>query len=437
MTLKAELIDSGTHVLVLSHTLAEVASQQVDAKKLLPDLTLGQDETWFGSVNDIASLGGGGFAVFDNMQKQIILFDSTGAETRRIGRQGDGPGEYRDAFALTRVGGKLVVWQASASSTFTVVDTVGHVVAVAGAPVKGDWIRPIFRRPLLNPEGTMMGPEDVTRRLAPWGDAGFVHQIQLNEYEHIDFAAPTDFPAPPVYLILYGLDAALRDTIANLTGPPTLVRDWVQTSNGTVVFFQQPLFSGRPVWTTGRNWIALGHGDSTRIVVRTFAGDTLVTIELPDRRREISRHDKIEAAKWIVALRLRHFPESREIFERDSPRERQKGIEWTAFELTPFARLTPTVTAAYGAGNCLFLAGYSASDYVDGTALTWVALNVRRAAVQAVFRIVPPQVGEPLALDRRGGAVRAFDEKFVFVSYADGDGVFYLSRYPLPEIDCT
>jgi hypothetical protein len=399
------------------------------------DLRLGQGDDWFGAVADIGSIGDGRFAVLDQMERNVSVFDSLGNRVARYGREGDGPGEFRAPWALAAAGEHLVVWQPRASGTFTVFRTDGSLRASQGPVADGDWAEPLYRFPLLNLLGGQFGPEDVTHRLAPLGDSGFVHQLQLNEKEHIDFKTPVDFPAPPVFLIRYTLDARLQDTLAVLPGPPTLVRDRFPTAGQIVVVYEQPLFSGRPVWATGEGWLALGHGDSAQVVVQRLTGDTALIVRWPSDTVAVSDEDKIEAAKWVVASRILNSPESRQMFEEHSRRERREGIEFEAFQNLPFAEQAPKVTAAYGAERCLFLSGFEPGDWVDGTALTWAVLNVEKGSLEAVIRVPPPQ-GKPLELNRRGAVVREFDSQFVYTVFRDSDGVFLVGRYRLPRMDC-
>lgn len=418
-------------MVTLSHTLAEVASGDVASLRLQEDLRLGEGEIWFGAVADIASLPGGRFAVFDRMEKHIDVFDSRGRMTVRYGREGDGPGEYRFPWALTSVGEVLVAWQAAATSTFTVLGADGRILATGPRSAEGDWARPAYRFPMLDLEGRQRGPEDVTRRLGAFGDSGFLVQLQLDEQERIDPRAPVDFPSPPVYLIRYGMDARISDTIAVLTGPPTLFAKQVPN---VLPFYEQPLFSGRPVWATGSDWIATAHGDSAHLVVQRFSGDTTVIVRWPARRREVSDADRIDAAKWRIAVRVLNSSYTREFFERASRNNREWGVREEAFRLISFAELAPRITAAYGVGDCLFLSGYAPSDWGDGTALTWVVLNVEKVTLEAVIQIPPPR--ETLVLGRHGAAVREFDDRYVYTSHRNGDGVFIVQRYRLPTIDC-
>jgi hypothetical protein len=129
LTASVEVVH-GSRVLTLSHSLMEVAAGVVKATLLRSDLRIGgADSVWFGSVADVAVMSDGRFAVLDRLEKQIVLFDTAGSVVRRIGRDGNGPGEFRAPWALEAVGGMLVSWQDSPNQTFTVLDTTGKVLA--------------------------------------------------------------------------------------------------------------------------------------------------------------------------------------------------------------------------------------------------------------------------------------------------------------------
>ncbi|MDE2795918.1 MAG: hypothetical protein OXL34_13945 [Gemmatimonadota bacterium] len=64
--------------------------------ELLPDVVLGTDgESVIGLALDIARLSDGRFAfAFDDVMYEFTVFSADGSESRRVGRAGEGPGEY-------------------------------------------------------------------------------------------------------------------------------------------------------------------------------------------------------------------------------------------------------------------------------------------------------------------------------------------------------
>lgn len=85
---------------------------QVEATPTLEIGTVsGEVPYQFGSVRDILPLRDSRIAVLDGSADEIRLFDSNGQFSRAVGRQGDGPGEFRDPFNLYAYrGDSLAVW---------------------------------------------------------------------------------------------------------------------------------------------------------------------------------------------------------------------------------------------------------------------------------------------------------------------------------------
>lgn len=414
----------------LSHSPLEIASGLVNAVELQPDLQVGMGSE-FGIVADIAGLGRGRFAVFDMIQEDIKIFDANGTQVATLGREGDGPGEFRFPFGLEAAGDRLVAWEGRPTSTFTLLRRDGKVLATGGETIRGDWTRPLYRRPIFNVEGRQKGPEDITRRLSGLNDGEFIFQLQIDETR--DGPDPHSYRAPPVWLVRYGKDARVRDTMAVLVGPPTLLKE--VRPGGVLVYYQAP-FAARPVWTTGDGWIALSHGDSSHVLVTALSGDTLLVLRWPRQRRPISDEDRTEAARWLLSLRAVNYSRSATIYEHWSVRQRREAVRQVIeLELSPSSNLAPTVTAAYGAGDCLFLSGFAPADWIDGTALTWIAVNVRKGTLERVLHLRP--AGERLPYGQFGAAVRDFGEHFAYTYVRDySEGRFVVQRYRLPQISC-
>lgn len=234
------------------------------------------------------------------------------------------------------------------------------------------------------------------------GDSGFVHLIQFNELDSLDLRQPTSFPSPPAHLIRYGLDATVRDTLAAVSGTATDV--WMPAPvPGGYPLYAQPLYSGRPVWTTGDGWSAIGHRDLSSITVRWFSGAPDLVIRLPGDRVEITLEDRIHGAKWFNASYVVSAGEAaRKLLESASPQDIEEGMREDARN-TPFPRCVPTVTALFGYANCLFASGFSPRDWHDGTSMTLVVIDVASGAIDDVIRL-PKPAGSPMPLKRHGAA---------------------------------
>lgn len=82
---------SAQEVTVLTEDLCEACSIE-----LIPDVVLGTDgESVIGLAIDIQRLSDGRFVMaFDEVMYEFTVFSPDGSEYRRVGRQGEGPGEY-------------------------------------------------------------------------------------------------------------------------------------------------------------------------------------------------------------------------------------------------------------------------------------------------------------------------------------------------------
>ncbi len=430
---------AGVPTLELSHTLREVARGDVIAQEIAPELVVGDqvddEDVWFGGFSDLSTAhDDGGFTAVDHLQNQLLVFGASGELERRVGREGDGPGEFRRPWMIANVGGHWVVRQNSESPAFTVFDSLWNIRTTVPAQPEGDWSQPMFRRPDIRMGGFQMGPEDVSRRLQPFGDSSFVHMLQVNEATQWDYSNPVEFEALPTYLIRYSLDGIVLDTLAVMAGPPTRVDEvWA----GRTIFYSQPLFSGRPVWATGRDWYAIGHGDSTQVAIYDLEGQPLLKLALPKRRRAVSLEDRQSAANWMTAATLNNTPSSMQRAIRDGPRRQMEVQEFLATD-TPFADSIPHVTALYGAGPCLFLSGFDSGDWADGTALSLVVVDVHRREVLTVIRIRPPTDGalpEFPDLSEHGSRVVHLSKRFLFTARLTREGSLAVERFRLP-IEC-
>ena len=201
----------------------------------------------------------------------------------------------------------------------------------------------------------------------------------------------------------------------------------------------QPLYSSRPVWTTGDGWYAIGHGDSTEVVVRANEGHEMLRIRMPRRRRAVTEEDRIEAADWRTAGFALTRSSYRERVREGRVEDRRRAREEVLGEvLIHNADSVPRVRGAYGAGRCLFLSGFRPADWYDGTSLTWVVIDVEEAVVLGTVRLRPPPDGslpEFPEFSQFGAAARDFDEEYAFTFRRMADGAAAVERFRLP-FDC-
>jgi len=116
----------------ITETLAEAASAPLDWEvDPVPSLVIGSEEieaqTLFG-IRGLRSLPGGGVMLLDAGSQELRFFDSSGQLTHRVGRSGEGPGEFRDPYLVqTLRGDSLLLWD-GALKRFQLFTPMGEFV---------------------------------------------------------------------------------------------------------------------------------------------------------------------------------------------------------------------------------------------------------------------------------------------------------------------
>ena len=100
------------------------------AEPMEKPVTIEMDEAWriggeddeeiFGVITDITSDGQGNFYLLDSQLSEIKVYSADGEYIRTIGREGEGPGEFRAGFNMFMVpGGNIGVLQAAPAKVVT------------------------------------------------------------------------------------------------------------------------------------------------------------------------------------------------------------------------------------------------------------------------------------------------------------------------------
>jgi len=405
--------DSAGIKLVILNQGLDFRTAAPPAVKLKASARVGGVDRGFGLIADVAALRGGSFAVLDRSEYKVIIYSPDGREVRRFGKKGNGPGEFYDPFSIEAVGSLLVIREAHPIFPWMVFDTSGALVVARKRDVPGDWGTHFTRQliPRMSDPPYRMPAEDVTRRLFSLSDSTFAYVLQEPE------RFPPGVDTPIAFLLAFHPTRGLVDTV-DLSKAPVDVGGLLKKRN-----LAQKLYVGRPLWAAGKNWIAHGHGDSTRITVRSQSGVPLLIIELPGERQPIRPTDKEVFADWYFEEDvLKHgTAEVADQAKRLSRKERRDYANQIT-GLLQWASNAPYVTALYGDSECLWLGGFSPSEYPDGTALTWIAVNVTTGRATA-YR-----------LPRRGGRVREIGYGSIYTTYYDEDGTPVLEKY---DVQCT
>lgn len=402
----------------LSESPTSMAHSQNELQIPTADLLIGGVEAGFEEIADVKA-SADGFAVLDRRAANLIGYDFSGIERWRVGREGEGPGEYKAAAAFTLFGDSYVIWDIRSNTAFTIMGSTRAVLATAVPQIDGDWTRIAFRNPKVFADGYQMGPSDITRRLQPFTDSLFIHENRAREQQGSDGEA-----ALSTHLVVYSSRGVPVDTLITLTGPRTS-RDL--SKPGFVNYeYIEAFYSARPLWDSFMDgYLAIAHGDSSSAVVLR-GGDTLAVVDWPRSRVEITEADRLANANWEADVQLWSSSDFGDSWLR-LPKFARNRILNRYVESHPewFAHEHPQVAALYAAGRCIFLAGSNARDAYDGTSLTWWVIDVF-SGEDVVLR-----------LPRRGTRVRDVSATHIYTTFRDSDGVWYVERYPIEGISCT
>ena len=304
-------------------------------------------------VFDATRLPDGRIGVLNQGSSELRLYDAAGRFLSAIGRDGEGPGEFRQVRQVLRRADTLLIWDAGLSRW-----------SVVGP--NGDFLQTSIIRPSLMNE--------------PWL-AGWLDDAGIWAY-YRDFQNPTGsaYVQQPLRIFRYGADGVLTDTVATLNGGTLRVVDPVTR------MLSGRLFESRAAISATSTHLVVGHGEhaefqirnpdwSIHRIVRWTPRDLEVTSEhlsaareealnsmegLPERIRQSAerRFDLIEAADRFPAFAEFLPDELGVIWVRRYPRPGGQTADWMAFgpdghfvcELT-LAR--PIRAVEFGAGYVL------------------------------------------------------------------------------------
>jgi hypothetical protein len=396
----------------------QLARHQLPALEAPVHLVVGIGDVEFHRVADVKSLGLGRFAVLDRGDAEIVVLDTTGNPVRRFGRRGEGPGEYKDPVAIASLPDGVVVWQIGSVAALTRLDSMGAVIYTMALPADGDAHLIPFRNPKVFVDGYQMGPEDVTRRLRRFDDQSFVHEIRSAE------SAGSGFSRAPAHLIAYSTRVpVVLDTVSVLSGPETKL-DPLKPSFLAPEFIE-PFYTPRAVWTSGDGWWAHSDGADTVIVVHRHGTAETTLVTWPYVPHAVTAHDRVANVEHELAAQLLQDRTFEADWNRAARRTQRRRLESYAEDKVPwFATVHREVSALYGAGQCLFVAGSDPAAYIDGTALTWFGINLLSGVVM------------PIRLGNRPARVRDFDERFAYVTRFNADGRTRIELHRLPDLEC-
>lgn len=388
---------------------------------LEPDLTIGgvSDVSGLASIADVTTFDDGRLIILDVLGPEVLIFDSNGVFIRRLAT--GGIPLLKRPIAVVGESSRAVFLQPSAHNTLLAMSASGSLLHSRSSPLPGDWWSMAHRPPKLwldSRHWSTGGSEDITRRITVAGDSYIAVLVFDEESVREDGGEVRDLAATVGLL-----DSSLRllDTLRLPAGVRLRrhTRRFTMRGTGQAIELRDlamPLFSAKTLLAGGDEWVAIADGVTGAVRVLSVPSmEPRLTVSWREVGRAIEEEDRREAVRHIIrhqaSLDGNPAPTGRELTE---------GIS-EGLAVYPLAERAPSVVALYGAGNCLWLSGFSAVDYVDGTSLSWIAVDVRSGAVLGVFRVEPA-----------GQRVRHISRTAIYASGPDGWGLPLLRRYPLP-----
>jgi hypothetical protein len=413
---------AGIEIYSLSHSPNQISEGFGLPEVVAPRFVVGGADSDILSIEDIAALGGGRIAIADGLANRIVLVGPDGGVDGFLGREGDGPGEFRSPYVVEASPSELLVVDATGRvSTFSRPDL--SFISRTIQPVPGDWAFLGLRRPFSrwDRQKRQVTIEDITRRYQGYYKGGFLFQVQDDE-RHVPPGFP--FSEPPVSLIKTDRSFTSFDTLSVLVGPPSMRLD--QSSLERYPGFTQQTFASRPSWTTGTGWTAVGHGNQNEIQI--WCGETTkpcALIRWSPHRRPLRQDEKEAHVEWLFRYEMAiaegdHLGRLRNLSNRE-----KESLVRRQIEIMEFADSVPHVTDMRGVGNCLFLTGFNPEDTYRGVSATWVAIHLSERRIAAVFRV--PGIG------RR---VREIGDGFLYATHHDEWMAEVMEGLKMPDLSC-
>lgn len=149
------------------------------------------DEQWFTRVLGVARLSDGSVAVADDYSMEVRIFDPSGAHVRSMGREGEGPGEFKRLWQMWRLQG----------DTLWVGDYRPWRYQVYAST--GEWVRTVTMDPVY-PNPSRAG-------------GVLANGVSINAWD--EMARRRDFRTPDTrHVEVHGPDGRLTGTVATLPG---------------------------------------------------------------------------------------------------------------------------------------------------------------------------------------------------------------------------
>ena len=348
----------------------------------------------FSMVQAVRELADGRILVSDLVEKSLYVVDLQSGGVRRVGRAGDGPGEYRvPGFLYPLAGDSTLLTDPTTHRMFLLVgDSIVRTLAntrlaevVPGSLPEGYW-----------------GADRFGRVLAA---EGFAYDPQVIPMSRVY--------ADSVRLVLtaesvFGVEPMRLDTIAEVGGQG---RWGVERNDGRIsslMYHSSPLASEGQAWLFPDGWIALAHPDPYRVDWRTPEGDWMGGVTLPFTLRRVNREEKC----FAMDRRFGHSPG-----DECRPGEMPGWPDVVPPFVMEVPRLAPGGVALRAAPDGMLLVRRTPIPTSPGN--RYDVLD-RRMGLRGVIGLAPNQT------------IVGFGRSSLYVVEGDSIGLLTLSRHPWP-----
>ncbi|MDE2796824.1 MAG: 6-bladed beta-propeller [Gemmatimonadota bacterium] len=337
------------------------------------------DEQWFTRVLGAVRLSDGSVAVADDYTMQVRIFDKSGAYIRSMGREGEGPGEFKRLWYLWRLPG----------DTLWVGDYRPWRYQVYAST--GEWIRTVTMDPVY-PNPTRAG-------------GVLANGVSINSRD--ESARPQDFSAPDKrHVEAHGPDGKLIGILATLPG-----RTFGQVDDGTLNYYLSPWYDSNPTIDAEGRTIVTANGRDPEVRVLDDEMRLRLIIRWGDPGGKVTSAD-IQAAREA---------------------ERRRALEDGEISQFEEANLSPKRP-----GADVFPAVSSVRAGVDGT--VWV-YRYRRPGAPARPRLMAFSPDGAfvchLATGKSGFTIREFGADYVLGTHTNELGVQHVAMYDLMRPGAT
>ncbi len=227
----------------------------------------GPEVRTFGAVAAVALGEDGDLYVADGQALEIRVFDRDGAFLRRFGRDGEGPGEFRDISGIGF----------APDGTLAVVD--GRLNRLTLLDTDGEYIRSFrLHRPYM---------QLVRRELWFDDDGRFYDRVQLSTMPRLDSLG----------IVVYAPDGDAMDSLLVSVHEPHMV---TMTRGGVPIMSIRIPYAPEPSATVGPHGrIYVTPGDKYHITVLDPTGDTIRVLERGLEPPAVTDAERADAEAWI------------------------------------------------------------------------------------------------------------------------------------------